>query len=59
VNIRKSEAVVFNRAFRQPDASVNLLYNGTTLEIKPAFVYLGICFDEKEGVGGPVLVQEP
>ena len=50
VNIKKSEAVVFNNKFSLRNAS--LAYDGSQLEIKPSFIYLGMLFDEADGMKG-------
>jgi hypothetical protein len=47
VNIRKSEAVVFNRRFCSCAHKAKVTYDGVELEVKPFFVYLGIVFDEE------------
>ena len=49
VNVRKSEAVIFNRQFARRVA-YKLYYQGADLEVKDLFVYLGMLFESVGGV---------
>jgi hypothetical protein len=50
VNVKKSEVVVFNKQYCPARGDVHIQYNGVDMVIKPSFVYLGIVFDEGNGV---------
>ena len=50
VNVKKSEIVVFNRQFIRGNRIPRIQYNGVDMEIKPLFIYLGIMFEEEEGI---------
>ena len=49
VNVKKSEAVLFNKQFHPDNVHVQLFYDGRELQLKPMFIYLGILFDEDVG----------
>ena len=50
VNIKKSEAVIFNNTFCTDH--VTLTFDGLPLEIKSMFIYLGMMFDESGSLEG-------
>ncbi len=41
VNVKKSEAVVFNRQYCRCGRSMRVQYKGTDMKVVPSFVYLG------------------
>lgn len=49
VNIKKSEAVIFNKAF-ETNTLTSLFYDGKELALKSMFIYLGMVFDEDKGI---------
>jgi hypothetical protein len=52
VNVKKSEAVVFNRQYCRCRRSMRVQYNGTDMKVVPSFVYLGMLYDEMSGIKG-------
>ena len=48
VNIKKSEAVIFNRSEYSGEANLN--FDGLPLAIKPMFIYLGMMYEEEGGM---------
>ena len=49
VNIKKSEVVIFNRQFMK-GKTPRLHYNGVDLDVKSMFIYLGILFEDDNGI---------
>jgi hypothetical protein len=52
VNVKKSEAVVFNRQYCRCGQSMRVQYNGADMKVVPSFVYLGILYNETSGIKG-------
>ena len=48
VNETKSHVVVFNSAFAAPGTTPTFTYGGRQLDVKPAYVYLGLKFTDGE-----------
>lgn len=50
VNVRKSEAMVFNGQPSDRAGLTQIKYNGAPMEVKPVFLYLGILFHERDSI---------
>lgn len=49
VNIKKSEVVVLNKKYCRHE-NIHLVYDNLVLEVKSFFIYLGMMFDEYDGM---------